>query len=101
MAVLLSWRILGTEPPQTGIALTVSRNRTERFSNRVEHHVRYRPGYPPAWTAYLRQHRILRASSIPTHARKRAALRALFDTCAIEGKITLGHDTRLYFGRMN
>jgi SAM-dependent methyltransferase len=37
----------------------------------------------------------------PAHAPMRAALRAVFDACAVEGKITLDYDTRLHVGRMN
>jgi len=34
----------------------MSRDPTARFGNRVADYVRYRPGYPPALVAYLREH---------------------------------------------
>ena len=31
-------------------------NSTERFSNRADDYVKYRPGYPPAVVPYLKEH---------------------------------------------
>lgn len=41
----------------------MSRDPTARFGNRVADYVRYRPGYPPALVAYLREHGWLKAAS--------------------------------------
>lgn len=41
-----------------------SRDPVERFGNRVEDYVRYRPGYPAAVTQYLRERRWLRPGAV-------------------------------------
>jgi SAM-dependent methyltransferase len=55
---------LRTEAPRTERASPVSRNPTERFSDRVDNYVRYRPGYPASLISHLRERGILRASSV-------------------------------------
>lgn len=60
---------------------------TERFSNRIENYVRYRPDYP--------------AEGMPGHDNLTTLASELFNQYEVNGSIRFDYNTRLFLGRLN
>lgn len=101
---LRSWRILRIDSASAEPRGPASRDPTERFSDRVDDYVRYRPGYPAALIEHLRARAVLTQSTVVADIGAGTGIStALFldagcDVFAVEPNTAMRHAAEQRFG---